>query len=191
MMPPLFRITATTGNGGRSDPADWTSIDVLSVVGLSSWRRVSDPRITGPLSTFAVPIGDELHRPKPPFEQAFASASFGSFLFTLCIYTAVMRGHALSNIRPPPFGYGRAAPAPAPFWSGLAYVAVRAHRVTSCAHFFPVAGPVGTGWALSVLAGPEVFDNYYVHGFFTAWTVGGLVECFSLRGVSGDARRNA
>lgn len=60
---------------------------------------MSDPRIKGPLSAFAVPVGDELHRPKSPFERAFARASFGAFLLTWCIYTAVTLGHAASEYR--------------------------------------------------------------------------------------------
>jgi hypothetical protein len=150
---------------------------------------VSDPRITGPLSAILVPVGDELHRPKSPFEQAFASASFGAFLLTLCIYAAI--GHTASEYSPTVLWIwaGCTGFSALLVWVGLRSRA-RAPRDIVRA-FFSIAGPAGTGWALSALAGPEVFDNYFVHGFFLAWAVGGLVECFlSIRGVSGDAQRN-
>lgn len=151
---------------------------------------IGDPYPRGLLTSIATPIGEELHRPKSPFEQAFASGSFGSFLLTLCIYAAVTRGHDTAY-------------PPAVFWiwaacTGLGALLVwvglrsraRAQRDPVRA-FFSIAAPVGTGWALSALAGPDVFDNYYVHGFFLAWGVGALVECWlALRGPGSGAQRN-
>jgi hypothetical protein len=108
---------------------------------------------------------------------------------TLCIYAAAIRPHASSEY----------PPAALWIWAGctgfsilLVWVGLRGRARAPrdfVRAFFSVAGPVGTGWALSALAGREVFDNYYVHGFFLAWAVGSLVECwFALRGVpSGDA----
>lgn len=150
---------------------------------------IGDPHARGLFTSIATPIGEEMHRPKTPFEQSFASGSFGAFLLTLCIYAAMTRGH---DAYPPAAVWIWAACTclgALLVWVGLSSHA-RAPRDPVRA-FFSIAAPVGTGWALSALAGPHVFDNYYVHGFFLAWGVGALAEAWlALRGVSGDAQRN-
>lgn len=152
---------------------------------------MSDPRIQGPLSAIAVPLGDELaqHAASPPFEKNMARASFGAGLLTACGYAAATLGPVVHNY--PPY-YPLVWVGLVGFGLLLLVVGVRGARGPRdiMAAFWPAATLAGGGWALWHFFGPEIFDDFYVRGGSLTLLVSGLVRIWlALRGTGGGASK--
>jgi hypothetical protein len=73
---------------------------------------MSDPRIVGPLSAIAVPLGDaaQQFRASSPFQQSVGLACFGAITLGFCGEAAVLLGPSLAAIRAHARAYGSENP---------------------------------------------------------------------------------
>jgi hypothetical protein len=151
---------------------------------------MSDPRIHGPLSALAAPIGEQLsqHQNLPPNKQAGNRAYCGAFLLGACGYIAVTLGPEAARY--------------APDWKlGFAVVAglgllllVTGWRGAHGGRdpvgaFFAVAVPLG-GFLAVLTWAPNLLDFYPARAFCVAIACANVVRfCLAVRGPGGDAQK--
>jgi MFS family permease len=151
---------------------------------------MSEPRIHGPLSALAAPIGEQLsqHQSLPPNKQAGNRAYLGAFLLGACGYVAVTLGPEAARY-PDDWKLGFAVVAGFGLlllvtgWRGA-----RGGRDIVLA-FFAVAVPLG-GFLAVLNWAPQVLEFYPARAFCVAIASANVVRFWlAVRGPGGDAQK--
>lgn len=153
---------------------------------------MSDPRIVGPLSAIAVPLGDAAQQFKAssPFRQSVGLACFGAITLGFCGEAALLFGPAASTFSPVVLLVFAGVAGVGLLLFVLGVRGARGPRNVVMA-LSSVATPGGLAAAIWWLGGPETFQNIWVQLIGVPFLLGFTVRLYlALRGMPGDAQRN-
>jgi hypothetical protein len=140
---------------------------------------MSDPRIAGPLSAIAVPLGDTAQQFKAssPFQQSVGLACFGAITLGFCGEAAVLFGPAASAFSPVVLLVFAGVVAVGLLLFVLGLRGARGPRNTVMA-LTSVATPAGLAAAIWWLGGPEAFHNIWVRLIGLPFLIGFAVRLY-------------
>ena len=153
---------------------------------------MSDPRIVGPLSAIAVPLGDAAQnfRASSPFQQSVGLACFGAITLGFCGEAALLFGLAASSFSSVVLLVFAGIVAVGLLLFVLGVRGARGPRNPVMA-LTSVATPGGLAVALWAFGGPPAFHNIWVQLIGIPFLIGFAVRLYlALRGMPGDAQKN-